>query len=208
LEDASQSAERLARLLSLLFDMAAIRAGKLALHRAPADLATLVREQVEALRVAIPQRTIRLHLPRDGAPILVEADADRIGQVITNYVTNALKYSPLDRSVDVTVAARGEGNRSQARVTVCDQGSGIPKQERARVWELFHRASGVTLQGETLSGMQGKSLGLGLYICKAIVETHGGRVGVQSAVDKGSTFWFTLPLTAVSHQLTERKIIA
>jgi signal transduction histidine kinase len=183
-EDAGQSAKRLTRLLTLLFDMAALRAGRLDLHRVPCDLATLVREQVAALRVAAPERTIRLHLPVGSAP--VEADADRLGQVVTNYVTNALKYSPADQPVDVSVAVRGR----RARVAVCDQGPGLPKEEQARVWDLFHRVPGVTAR----DGAQGGSLGLGLHISRAIVTAHGGRVGLHSTVGQGSTFWFTLPL--------------
>ena len=145
-----------------------------------------MREQVAALRVATPDRTVRLRIPVGDAAVLVEADADRLGQVVTNYVTNALKYSPADQPVDVRVAVQGR----RARVTVCDRGPGLPKEEQAWVWELFHRAPGVTAQ----DGAQGGSLGLGLYISKAIVTAHGGRVGVKSTVGRGSTFWFTLPL--------------
>ena len=79
-----------------------------------------------------------------------------------------------------------------ARVAVRDRGPGIPEAERGRVWELFHRAPGVEAQDRARGG----SLGLGLYICKAIVEAHGGRVGVASTVGEGSTFWFTLPLAS------------
>ncbi len=139
---------------------------------------------------------MRLHVPAGGGPVLVEADADRIGQVVANYLTNALKYAPPDQPVDIFVEAR----RRRARVAVRDAGRGIPKAERAQVWELFHRAPGVATQGETHSG----SLGLGLYICKTIVEAHGGRVGVQSAVGKGSTFWFTLPLAGVTYKPTHQ----
>jgi signal transduction histidine kinase len=192
LDDAEQGAERLSRLLALLFDTSALRAGKLELHRARCDLAALVRQQVEAQRMAASGRTIRLHEPASGPrePIAVEADADRIGQVITNYLTNALKYSASDKPVDVTVVASG----SRAHVTVCDQGPGLPKEEHARVWELYHRAPGVTQQDRASSGTHGGSLGLGLHISKAIIRAHGGRVGVSSAVGQGSTFWFTLPL--------------
>ena len=195
LEEAGKSAARLTRLLTLLFDTAAARADKLELHRAPVDLAALVREQVAAQRVAAPDRTIDLQTPADGAPVPVEVDADRIGQVITNYLTNALKYSPADRPVHVSVAVRVEGGEGQARVArvaVRDRGPGIPEAERGRVWELFHRAPGVEAQDRARGG----SLGLGLYICKAIVEAHGGRVGVASTVGEGSTFWFTLPLAS------------
>jgi signal transduction histidine kinase len=190
-EVASQSADRLRRLLSLLFATAAIRTGKLKLHRAPCDLVALVHEQVAALRVAAPDRTIRLRMPAGGRPLLVEADADRIRQVLTNYVSNALKYSPRDRSVHVAVEARG----TCVRVAVRDAGPGIPKAEQAPLWELFHQVPGVVQQGAATSG----SLGLGLYISKALVEAHGGQVGVRSTVGKGSTFWFTLPGAAATH---------
>ena len=186
LEEAGKSAERLTRLLTLLFDTAAARADQLELRRVPCDLAALVREQVAAQRAAAPDRTIDLQTPADGAPVPVEADADRLGQVLANYLTNALKYSPTDRPVDVSVVER----RGRARVAVRDAGPGIPEAERGRVWELFHRASGVEAQDRARGG----SLGLGLYISKAIVEAHGGRVGVASTVGEGSTFWFTLPL--------------
>jgi signal transduction histidine kinase len=196
--DASEGTERLTRLLTLLFDTAALRTGKLELHLAPCDLAALVRQQVKALRVAAPHRTLRLRAPAGGAGpvaaavIPVEADADRIGQVLTNYLTNALKYAPPDQPVDVSVGVR----RGWARVAVRDRGPGIPAAERGRVWELFHRAPGIAAQGGAAGGAprHGGSLGLGLYICKAIVEAHGGRVGVESAVGEGSTFSFTLPL--------------
>jgi signal transduction histidine kinase len=192
LDDTAEGTQRLTRLLTLLFDTAALRTGKLELHRAPCDLVALVQAQMEALRVAAPERTIRLHLPAASEPMVVEADADRIGQVVTNYVTNALKYSPLDQPIDVSVEAYGS-RVHVARVVVRDQGPGIPKAEQARVWEPFHRAPGVTVQGGA-PGQNG-SLGLGLHICKAIVEAHGGRVGVESTVGEGSTFWFTLPLS-------------
>jgi signal transduction histidine kinase len=203
LEDAVQSTERLSRLLTLLFDTAAIRAGKLELRPAPCDLAALVYEHLEGLRVAAPNRSIRLQLPASGEPILVEADAERIGQVVANYVTNALKYAPSDRPVDVGLEVDLAAHGGRARVTVCDTGPGIPKEERAQVWELFHRAPeasvhgaapGRTGGGGTHRGVPNGSLGLGLYISKAIIEAHGGQVGVKSAVGEGSTFWFTLPL--------------
>src|SRR5262249_39600582 len=156
---ADQSAERLARMLSLLFDTAAIREGKLRLNLTPTNLTALVREEVAALRVAAPGRTIHLHGPASDAPITVDVDADRIGQVVTNYVTKAVKYAPPDRPVDVFVEARGR----RARVAVCDAGPGIPKEEQGRVWELFHRAPQAAAARK---GMPGGSLGLGLYISK------------------------------------------
>jgi PAS domain S-box-containing protein len=199
LEDADRGVERLSRLVTVLFDTAALRAGKLELHRALCDLAGLAREQVEWQRMAAPHRTILLHTPSD-EPLPIEADADRIGRVIGNYLTNALKYSHADRPVDVTASVsvqsgNGDGERPVrvARVAVRDKGPGLPEVERARVWEAFHRAPGVKARGSA-----GDSLGLGLHVCKAIVEAHGGAVGVESAVGRGSTFWFTLPLASTA----------
>lgn len=156
--------------------------------------------------MAAPGRAMRLHLLEGGQSAPVEVDADRIGQVLANYLTNALKYSPPERPVDVSVAVevtpgregRSGGERERwARVAVRDRGPGLPAAERGRVWELFHRASGIEVQDRADGGSQGVaggSLGLGLYISKAIVEAHGGQVGVESAPGRGSTFWFTLPL--------------
>jgi signal transduction histidine kinase len=190
LEEADKSTARLTRLLGVLFDTSAMRAGRLELDRAPHDLVALVQEEVAALRVSAPERTIHLRLPARGAPIPVDVDGGRIGQVVTNYVSNALKYSKADQPVDVAVTTRG----GRARVLVRDRGPGLPPAERARVWKLFHRVAGVSAQG----GAQGGSLGLGLYISKAIVEAHSGRVGVASTIGQGSIFWMSLPLASPS----------
>ena len=184
LNDAIQSEERLSRLVALLFDSTRVRAGKLELRCVPSDLRDVVREQVEPLRVANPHRTIRLHVPVE-EPVPVMADPDRIGQVITNFVTNAMKYSKEDQPVEVGVTI----DDARARVSVVDHGLGLPACEQERIWHRFYQAEGVRVQNGS-----GAGLGLGLHISKAIVEAHGGEVGVESEVGKGSTFWFTLPL--------------
>ena len=186
LRDTSQSVDRLARLVTLLFDTAQLRAGTLELRRVPCDLAAVVHEAVEAQRLAFQQRTIDLQVPVE-EPVHVMADPDRLGQVVTNYLTNALKYSPEDRIVAVRIEIEGQ----RARVAVEDHGPGLPPSEQERIWQRFYRAEGIRV----LSG-SGIGLGLGLHICKTIIERHGGQVGVESAVGQGSTFWFTLPLAS------------
>src|SRR5262249_5312236 len=173
----------------------------LSLRLALCDLGVIVRVAVEEQRALEPDRAIRLELlepPATRPPrVLVNADADRIAQVITNYLTNALKYSKGERTVAVRLEVEGavagdvDGRRGAkwALVSVCDEGSGLPPSAQAHVWERFPRIEGVAVQSGS-----GVSLGLGLHICKAIVEAHGGRVGVESVVGRGSTFWFTLPL--------------
>jgi len=184
LEGASQGVDRLNRLVQVLFDTSQAHAGSLELHRKLCDLTAVVREQVEAVRPANPHRTI--HLEELGSHVLeVVADADRIGQVITNYLTNALKYSAKDQPVTV----RMEAKNMLARVSVQDHGPGLPISEQERIWQRFYRYPGSRVRSGSNFGM-----GLGLYICKTIIESHGGQVGVESAVGAGSTFWFTLPL--------------
>jgi PAS domain S-box-containing protein len=186
LAEAVVGADRLVRLVDMLFDIVRARTGNLELRFAVCDLASVVRAYVEAQRVVAPDRTIRLEAPED-QPVLVNADADRLGQVLSNYLSNALKYSP-DDSV---VVARLEVSAGLAVVSVQDEGPGLPWEEQSRVWNLFHRAPGVKVQSNRVSA---GSLGLGLHVCKQIIELHHGQVGVESVEGHGSTFWFTLAL--------------
>lgn len=188
LEPTRRQGKRLTRLVGDLMNASRIKTGTLDLQLQILDLTTIVRDAVEEQRQAEPQRIIDLVLPGD-APVSVLADADRVGQVVTNYLTNALKYSPEDRPVEVRLRVDGD----IARVSVRDTGIGLPPEEQLRVWDLFYRAPGINVQSGS-----GIGLGLGLHICKTIIERHGGKVGVESAVGQGATFWFTLPLAAPS----------
>jgi signal transduction histidine kinase len=172
------------RLTSDLIDVSRIRAGKLELHMQPCDLGQIVREIVENQRQVAEGRVITLELPTE--KMVICGDADRLGQVVSNYLTNALKYSSSDKPVEVAVTTDG----ATARVTVSDQGAGLTLDEQERVWERFYRAKDV----QVLSG-NGIGLGLGLHICKTIVEQHSGCVGLHSMPGKGSHFWFTLSLS-------------
>ncbi|HKW22075.1 MAG TPA: PAS domain S-box protein [Ktedonobacterales bacterium] len=184
MERTDRQVARLDRLVGDLLDVSRISAGKLDMRLEPCDLLEIVRETVEGQRAAWPDRTVTLTLPRRGALPLV-ADADRIGQVVINYVTNALKYSESDRPVAVRVSAA----KGQARVEVRDQGPGLTSEQQTRLFERFYRVPGI----EQRNG-SGIGLGLGLHICKTIIERHGGQVGVESVPGKGSVFWFTAPL--------------
>jgi signal transduction histidine kinase len=177
---------RLNRLVDDLVSTSHIQTSRLDLRLAPCDLATIVREAVVEQRQMTPGRAIQLDLP-DGLSACVVADADRVSQVLANYLSNALKFSAEDRPV----AVRLQREDAVARVLVRDEGPGLPPAERERIWERFHRAAGV----EVCSG-SGVGLGIGLYISREIIERHGGQVGVTSAPGAGATFWFTLPLAA------------
>jgi signal transduction histidine kinase len=178
-----QQGERLNRLINDMIDISRIQAGRLELHLKREDLVSIVRRMVEEQRQTAPERSISLSL--DVASLVVCADADRIGQVVTNYLTNALKYSQEDRPVEVGV--QGEGQ--QGRVWVRDHGPGIPLAEQEHLWERFYSVPGIEVQSGS-----GIGLGLGLHISKTIIEYHQGQVGIQSSPRHGSTFWFTLPL--------------
>jgi signal transduction histidine kinase len=174
---------RLEALVNDLVDVSRIQVGRLELRLDRADLATIVREAVLQQQEAAPERDIRFQYPADW-PVQVYADSGRIEQVVTNFLTNALKYSQADRPVEVGLEVD-----QQARVWVRDHGPGLPVSEQDHVWERFHRVKGVEVQ----SG-PGVGLGLGLYISRIIVERHHGHTGVESMLGQGSTFWFTLPL--------------
>jgi signal transduction histidine kinase len=190
LTQAECSLARLTRMLSDLLDVSRLQAGQLAPHRAPTDLRAIVQAAVDEQRQLTPARHIRLHLPaRQAVPVC--ADADRIQQVVTNFLTNAHKYSPADRPVDIRVQIHA----GWARVSVRDQGPGLPVVEQARIWEAFRRADGVPVVGASpYTNAHSLGLGLGLYICKLIIEQHQGQVGVHSAPSRGSAFWFALPV--------------
>lgn len=181
-----ESLRRITRLVDDLLDDAQIRDGRLALRLEACDLCVIVRGVVDEQRVLEPSRTISLDAPAS-MNVFIMADAGRIAQVVTNYLTNALKYSKDDRPVQVCLEAKG----SHAHVSVHDEGIGIPAAERAHVWERF-----CVIEGNRVQSGSGVSLGVGLHISKSIIERHHGRVGVHSIPGEGSTFWFTLPLAS------------
>lgn len=187
-ERSQRSVIRLEHLIDDLLDVVRAEEGRLDLRPDVVDLGTLVREAVEEQRQLRPMRSIPLHMPtRASSALRVWADADRLGQVLTNFLNNALKYSPEETPVNVSV--RAEGGR--ARVSVRDQGLGVPKSEQKRIWERFNRVEGVEVQSGS-----GIGLGLGLYISRTILEQHGAEYGVESEPGAGATFWFALPLLA------------
>ncbi|HEY7832109.1 MAG TPA: PAS domain-containing sensor histidine kinase [Ktedonobacterales bacterium] len=183
---ADQGLGHLSRLAARLLDVGRIESRKLQFALGNGDLAMIVREVVEDLQQIMPERTIRLEISAEQR-IPVVVDADRIAEVVTNFLTNAQRYSPSERPIAVTVAVEP----GVARVAVRDEGRGIPASQQKRIWRRFEQARLKEQQNK-----QGAGLGLGLYIAKSIVEGHHGHVGVTSRIGHGATFWFTLPIIA------------
>ena len=184
LERAERQANTQNRLIKNLVDSSHIQSGRLELQEEPSDLSAIVQETMKDLQSAFPARTIHVSVS-NGENIPVRVDAERIGEVINNYVTNALKYSPEDQPIEIRLEKKGD----RALFSVRDSGPGLSPSEQAPVWGRFHRVEGIKRQRGFAVGM-----GLGLYICRAIIELHQGEVGVESVKGEGSTFWFTLPL--------------
>ncbi|HLJ35060.1 MAG TPA: PAS domain-containing sensor histidine kinase [Ktedonobacteraceae bacterium] len=184
LERSDVQVARLARLVNELLDASRIQANKLEFHMEPCDLTQIVQEAVQNLQYEDAHRPITVELSML-QPLRIIADVDRIEQVIANYLSNALKYSPPNAPIEVRVAVEGQ----MVRVAVRDKGPGLPAQEQKFIWERFYRAEGIAVQSGS-----GVGLGLGLHICRTTIERHEGQVGVDSTPGAGSTFWFTLPL--------------
>ncbi|MEO8970590.1 MAG: ATP-binding protein [Ktedonobacteraceae bacterium] len=187
MESTEQQIKLLDRLVNDLLDISRTQDSRLTLSEKQCDLATLVYEIVREQQRIYPVRTITLKLPGDTSlPIL--ADETRITQVISNYLTNALKYSPDAAPIEIILQQQG----AFAYFGVRDEGPGLNIEEQQQIWERFHRAHGVEVNSSSFGSSAG--LGLGLYISKMIIEQHGGHIGVESAPNEGSLFWFTLPL--------------
>jgi PAS domain S-box-containing protein len=184
LERTERQLERQQRLVRDLLDASRVETGHLELHMAPCDLITLLREAVEDQQQATPNRTIQLDLPELDT-IIVMADRDRVNQVISNYLSNALKYSEADKPVVASLQIIDK----EARIAVRDEGPGLSHEQQQRIWERFYRVPDIHVKSGS-----GIGLGLGLHISRTIIEQQGGKIGVESEQTKGSTFWFAFPL--------------
>jgi PAS domain S-box-containing protein len=176
--------ERLEELVSDLLDVSRIQQGRLNIDPAPCDLTeigrtVLGRYETPEERAPSPHRLI-LDAPE---PVIGEWDRDRLDQVVTNLVSNAVKYSPEGGEVRLRIVTAAGG----ATIAISDQGLGIPIEEQGALFKPFAR--GAAVQGR-ISGT-----GLGLYIVRQIVEAHGGTIAVRSVPERGTTFTVTLPNT-------------
>jgi len=175
---ARRSAEEMLNMISSILDVSKMGAGEMKLQREPVDLDALVRAVLATNQPFPGNRTVTLDAP-ESLPS-VTADAGLIRRVLQNLLGNALKYTPEGGDVHIVVTP----SDNEIRVAVTDTGPGIAPEEHQRIFEKF---------GQVENRDHRLGTGLGLTFCKMAVEAHGGRIGVESEVGKGSTFWFTLP---------------
>ncbi|GCE29395.1 hypothetical protein KDA_48790 [Dictyobacter alpinus] len=171
--------KQLERLIEELLDVSKIQAGKLEYRKERVDLHALLREVTDTLQYSYPSHRIVVGAPARACLI---GDRDRLGQVLTNLISNAIKYSPQAQTVEVKMDTTEDG----ITVRVRDHGLGIPREQCEKIFERFYRVA--TPQQKGITG-----LGMGLYIVARIVKDHEGIITVESEVGKGSTFTVTLP---------------
>jgi signal transduction histidine kinase len=172
---------RMEQLIARLLDSVRLNSDGLEIVPRPLDAAALVREAVEIFRPLARVKSLSLSLAIPDAPLRATADRDRMFQVLSNLLSNAIKFS----SVEGKIAVHATGSGHDLQVSVQDEGPGIPERDLDRVFEPLFQ----------LQESDARGLGLGLYISRAIIEAHGGKIWATSRPGAGSTFCFTVPRT-------------
>ncbi len=187
-----EEADHMGRLVDDLLDLARIEAGQVVMVQESVPLATLLQRSMEKMALRADEGQVTLELQMDGNPI-VQGDQDRLAQVFTNLLDNALKHTPpggrvvlTARSVAEGAKKRGQEIRTVVQITVADTGTGIPPEELSRIFERFYR-------GDKSRTKHGKGAGLGLAIAKEIIQAHGGQIRAESVVGLGTKFTISLP---------------
>jgi signal transduction histidine kinase len=179
-EMALHATRTIIRLVNSVLDVSKMEGAEMRLQFALCDVAAVARESVDELESLVGSRRLVRDWPDE--PVMALVDRDVVARILQNLLGNALKFTPATGVITVSV----EANDDMVRVAVSDTGPGIPREYRERVFEKFG-------QVEAASGGQKFSTGLGLTFCRLAVEAHHGRIGVDSEIGRGSTFWFVLP---------------
>lgn len=177
-----EEADRLDRLITNLLEASRLQAGGFKLKLSYLNLVDMVRAAVEKLQTTTEKHIFSVNFPDDFPP--VQGDYERLREVLTNLLGNAIKYSPGGGLIKIEGR---QGKHNKVRITVSDEGIGIAPADQERIFDRFHRV-------DNRLARQTPGTGLGLFLVKAVVEAHGGSVGVESTPGKGSIFWFELPL--------------
>jgi len=179
----NRNIDRLSRMIEDLLDISRIEANKLELKKEATNLNLLIKDIVLFLNEAASKKNITLFMDLTQDLLEVNLDSDRISQVITNLIGNAIKFTPENGVIKVISKIVDEG----IQVEIIDNGVGIPSQDLEKIFDKFY-------QVRHPKGQKVKGTGLGLAICKGIIEKHNGRIWAESELGKGSKFSFVLPL--------------
>jgi signal transduction histidine kinase len=174
--------QRMLRILSELLNMAQLEAGKLQMHITPVSLQAVIQQSVSAVESHLKERSLQLYTDIPGSLPDVPADADKIGWVLNNFLTNAIRYSPPGAAIIIRVRQQEE----ELACEVEDQGPGIAPAYRTQIFERYFQVPG-------RADNQGS--GIGLAICKEFIEAMGGRIWVNSGPGQGSVFGFALHIS-------------
>ena len=185
LSRAQNNIDRVLRLVDDLLTMESLESGKVALELSSCDIQTIAEEALSTVSSLSRKKSISLINECDSTNLY--ADKSRLAQVLINYLSNAIKFSPEQSVIRVSSSKTAE----KLRISVIDQGPGMDENTRNQVFEKFFQAN---------TEQKKEGFGLGLAICQLIVQSHGGTLGVDSEPGKGSTFWFELPISAASEQ--------
>lgn len=180
LDKVSKQINRMEHMMKSFLNVYSLQTGKLELHKEQFNMDDLIKDIIETFQYATDTHKI---IRKGKLSIKVFADRERIGQVLVNFITNAIKYSPNANEIIVT----SKKTKENVTISVQDFGMGIPKEQQALVFERFFRSQGT--EAKKIEG-----LGLGLYIAYEIIKEHKGEMWVDSTLNKGSTFHFSLPV--------------
>jgi PAS domain S-box-containing protein len=180
LERAGKQLSKMTRMINGFLNVSRLESGKIQIDYQPFDLAVLIKEVEEETAATVFSHTV-IFAPV--AELWVNADREKIGQVFNNLISNAVKYSPSGSSIYVDCSTKG----NYAQISVRDEGIGISEDNIPRLFERYYRVKEAEMNH--ISGF-----GIGLYLCSEIIKRHGGEIWAESEVDKGSTFYFSLPI--------------
>jgi signal transduction histidine kinase len=179
--------DRLTRLSTDLLDLSKIESGKVELRLEQLALDDVLSDTIEGFRHSLKENSITLDVSSTDEAVIIRADRDKLAQIFTNLLGNAIKFTPAGGTIQILSKVQPDGF---FHIRISDTGCGIAPEELPKVFEKFFRVE------STSSGIRGA--GLGLAIVKALVELHGGTVGVESTVGQGSSFFFTVPTSRIS----------
>jgi signal transduction histidine kinase len=197
-----EAIRRMQSIINEILTISRIMTNQIDLSIGPTELALVVRKALDDYQTAIKTRNLQIHFDPTDWPQRIRADAELLQLAMSSLVSNAIKYTPDGGSIDITAKADDE----QVRISIRDSGIGVAIEEQIRIFERFHTAGDTQLHSTSKTAFRGGGLGLGLAICRGIIEAHNGRIWVESeGYDPercpGSEFIIVLPLVAHGRKL-------